>query len=216
MMREHGELHGAVISLAGNPAPGLLDGLDPERLGRDQPPGRMQLIENQNRALLNWTIGPCPTPGWSAMVHPDLPPDEGLGRLWEEVAHMCRLDEDDPVAAWQTRIDQLDGAKDALNARRFDAVHLEGPGTDLTVGLLGSSIWHGGYLRTSTGLVHHPNLPTKEVFTTPDPLRLDRVVTGAKPASWRATSSATSGCGSRAAAPSRSTLQPAPTWSRHG
>ena len=96
MMREHGELHGAVISLAGNPAPGLLDGLDPERLGRDQPPGRMQLIENQNRALLNWTIGPCPTPGWSAMVHPDLPPDEGLGRLWEEVAHMCRLDEDDP------------------------------------------------------------------------------------------------------------------------
>ena len=60
-------------------------------------------------------------------------------------------------------------------------MHLEGPGTDLTVGLLGSSIWHGGYLRTSTGLVHHPNLPTEEVFTTPDPLRLDGVVTGTKP-----------------------------------
>jgi aminopeptidase len=181
MMREHGQEHGASVGLSGNPAPGLLDGLDPKRIGRDQPPGRREAIENLTRAANNWTIAPCPTPGWAALVHPDLEPDAALARLWEQVLHVCRMDCADPVAAWEARVDELDRVKAALNGLRLDAVRLEGPGTDLTVGLLPTSSWMGGFLTTATGVVHHPNLPTEEVFTTPDPTRVDGVVRATKP-----------------------------------
>ena len=78
-------------------------------------------------------------------------PDAGLGassstptstptRRWrkleEQLLHVLRLDEDDPVAAWRERADTLVAAAERLTERGFDALHYEGPGTDLTVGLL--------------------------------------------------------------------------------
>jgi aminopeptidase len=181
MFREHGVHQGAQIALSGPTVPGLLDGIDSERIGRDRPPGRMQALENMTNARNNWTIVPCPTPGWAELVHPDLEPAAALEKLWDEIAVVCRLDTDDPVAAWTQRIDELKRACQALNEHRFDAIHLEGPGTDLRVGLLPGSTWNGGGMRTSWGLDHRANLPTEEVFTSPDPERVEGVVRSTKP-----------------------------------
>jgi aminopeptidase len=181
MVRQHGLNHGASIALSGPVAPGLLEGIDPARIGRDRPPGRKVGLENLTAALNNWTIVPCPTAGWARLVHPGLEPAEALTTLWQQMVRVCRLDEDDPVAAWGERMAQLERACAALNGRRFDAIHLEGPGTDLRVGLLPSSNWNGGGLTTSWGLRHQPNLPTEEVFTTPDPERVDGVARATKP-----------------------------------
>ena len=181
MMREMGEERGASIGLSGPVAPGLLDGADPDRIRRDIPPGRREAIENLRGAKLNWSAIPCPSPGWAALVHPDLDADEALAKLWEQVVHVCRVDEADPVAAWGERMDQIERAKAALNALMLDAVHLRGPGTDLEIGLLPTSRWMGGHLTTHYGLVHHPNLPTEEVFAVPDPARVEGTVRSSKP-----------------------------------
>jgi aminopeptidase len=181
MIRDHGTGHGATIGLSGNPSPGLLEGVDPERIARDGVPARNELRENLAKARNNWTMAPGPTEGWAVMVHPDMEPADALARLWQEVIHMCRLDEDDPVAAWEARIEELNRVKAALDALPLDALQFQGPGTDLKIGLLPGSCWHGGYLTTETGLVHHPNLPTEEVFTTPDPERTEGVVRGSRP-----------------------------------
>jgi aminopeptidase len=108
-------------------------------------------------------------------------PAAALERLERELLHVCRLDEDDPVAAWTQRMDMLVGVAARLTEARFDALRLRGPGTDLTVGLLRSSEWLGARLRTIEGIEHHPNIPTEEVFTTPDPERVDGRVTASKP-----------------------------------
>src|SRR3712207_7129419 len=55
----------------------------------------------------NWTILPAPTPAWAQLVHPDLAPDDALAKLWSEIEHVLRLDEEDPVAAWRARADTL-------------------------------------------------------------------------------------------------------------
>ena len=68
-----------------------------------------------------------------------------------------------------------------LTERRFDAIHLHGPGTDLTIGLFSSSIWEGAEFTTVDGLEHYPNIPSEEVFTTPDPLRADGHVSATLP-----------------------------------
>jgi aminopeptidase len=134
-----------------------------------------------NARTLNWTVGPCPTPGWAQLVHPELEPERGLQLLWQEIAHVCRLDEPDPVAAWEARLEHLVAVATKLGELQLDYLRFEGPGTDLTVGLLPGTRWMGARFSTVDGIVHAPNVPTEEVFTTPDPERVNGVVTSTKP-----------------------------------
>ena len=126
----------ANLHVVGGNDPTVLAGLDPDRLGRDRSPAGKEWLKAVTERTVNWTIGPSPTPVWAAVVHPDLPPAEGLQRLWEEIERVCRLDEDDPVDAWRRRREELVTASDAISERHFDALHYEAPGTDFTVGLL--------------------------------------------------------------------------------
>jgi aminopeptidase len=175
------EARAARVVLSGPVAPRIMDGIDPELAGRDMLPAIRESIAVVNERTTNWTIGPCPTEGWAKLVHPSLDNPSALERLWEQIAHVCRLDEPDPVAAREQRLDQLVRAADRLDALALDALHFSGPGTDLTVGLLPSSRWLCGQFETAAGLRHAPNLPTEEVFTTPDPERVNGTVRATKP-----------------------------------
>src|SRR5206468_6123688 len=130
-----------------------------------------------------WTLSPYPTRAWASLVYPELDGEEALERLWEDVAHVCRLDEPDPARAWHDRIEQIFQVASRLDALDLDALRFEGPGTDLTVGLLPSSRFakEGGASQTRTGVRHVPNIPTEEVYTTPDPERTEGVVAATKP-----------------------------------
>ena len=176
-----GDMRAARIGLTGPSAPGLLNDLDPQRAGRDQLPFLRESSEVVNARTTNWTAVPCPTRPWAALVFGDLEPEVAFERLWEQVIHMCRLDEDDPVAAWRERQDVLVATSERLTQRRFDALHFEGPGTDLRVGLLPTSRWLSARFETIDGIVHMPNLPSEEVFTAPDPARVEGTVTSTKP-----------------------------------
>ena len=176
-----GEQRCARVGLTGPVAPGLLEDLDPVRAGRDRFPQLKESGKVVNDRTTNWTLGPCPTPAWAKLVFPELDEDAALTRLEELVAHVLRLDEEDPVAAWRERADRLVSVAAELTGRRFDALHYEGPGTDLTIGLLPSAAWQAARFETVDGIVHMPNLPTEEVFTSPDPERVDGHVSSTKP-----------------------------------
>ena len=121
-----GKERGAIISLSGPAAPHLFDDLDPDRVGRDRYPSVPEYLTVINDKTVNWCIAPCPTPAWAELVYPDTEPDEALAKLWEDVIHICRLDEDDPIAAWTVRIAELVGAADRMTEQHFDAVQFEG------------------------------------------------------------------------------------------
>jgi aminopeptidase len=180
-MKALGEHRGARIGLSGPVAPRIMDGIDPSLLGKDMLPSIREGIAQVIERTTNWTIAPCPTDAWATLVHPELDAAAALERLWEEVRHVCRLDEPDPVAAWTKRIDELVSVCDRLGSLGLDALRFEGPGTDLRVGLFQSGTWQAGRFSTVDGLDHHPNIPTEEVFTSPDPERVDGVVSATKP-----------------------------------
>jgi aminopeptidase len=176
-----GEQRCAGVTLTGPTDPHAFDDLDPARAGRDVLPRVKESGQVVNDRTSNWTIVPYPTRGWASLVRPNMDADEAFERLWDDIVHVCRLDEIDPIAAWQARIDATATASARLNERRFDAVHFEGPGTDLTIGLFPSSVWANALFRTVDGIDHLANIPTEEVFTSPDPLRADGVVRSTKP-----------------------------------
>jgi aminopeptidase len=175
-----GEQRCARVWVTGHSAPGLFDDLDPARAGSDLMPRLKETGKIVNDRTTNWTIIPYPTEGWARQVHPDL--DGGaLAKLTDELAHILRLDEEDPVAAWWKRFDVTTAAAERLTERRFDALRFRGPGTDLTIGLFASSRWRSATFETVDGIPHKPNLPSEEVFTSPDPARTEGHVTATKP-----------------------------------
>ncbi|MEI6447008.1 MAG: aminopeptidase [Actinomycetes bacterium] len=176
-----GENRCARIGLTGPVEPHLFDDLDPSLVGRDQLPFVAENGKVVSERTTNWTAIPCPTPGWAELCFPDLDPDAALDRLWAEVAHICRLDEPDPVAAWGERMDLLEGVGARLGAIGPSALRFRGPGTDLEVGLLPSSQWIAARFSRDDGLVHMANMPSEEIFTTPDPRRVSGVVRATKP-----------------------------------
>ncbi len=180
-MQHFSDEHAARISLSGPHAPHALDGVPAERSGVDLLPYLPIIGEIVNAATTNWCVAPSPTPEWAQIVYPDLEPTEAFDRLWGAIAHVCRLDEDDPAAAWTERMETVKRSAKAMTERQFDAIHLHGPGTDLTVGLFRSSKWHAAEFITVDGLAHYPNIPSEETFTTPDPLRVDGHVSATLP-----------------------------------
>jgi len=173
--------HAARITLSGPHAPHALEGLDPARAGRDLLPYLPQTGEIVNRMTTSWCIIPAPTRPWAEIVYPELELEDAYAKLWESVAHICRLDADDPGDAWQDRDVTLKEHARRLTERRFDAIRLHGIGTDLTIGLLPSAHWAAGDLVTVDGRRHSPNIPTEELFTTPDPARVDGHVSATMP-----------------------------------
>jgi len=176
-----GEERGAEISLSGPVEPHLFDDLDPDRLGRDVFPRVKEWTTVINERTVNWCVAPGPSENWAKLVHPELEPSAALDKLWEQIVHICRLDEQDPEAAWRERNLGLKGVAERLTERRFDRIELEGPGTNLTIGLLPTSRWVGGGEETVDGIAHMANLPTEEVFTSPDPERVEGTVRATKP-----------------------------------
>src|ERR1700754_3208268 len=151
-----GRERGAAITLSGPVAPGLMDDLDPVRSGRDRLPAIRETGEFVSRREINWTILPGPTPAWAELVHPDLDPNAALAKLEDQLLHVLRLDEEDPVAAWKSRADRLVEVAAKLTARRFDALHYTGPGTDCTVGLFAGAVWQAARFSTAAGIPHMP------------------------------------------------------------
>ncbi|HEU5062500.1 MAG TPA: aminopeptidase [Solirubrobacterales bacterium] len=170
-VRDLTERGGASILVTGPTCPGLLDRLDPRRVALASR-GPSAEWRNANRAI-NWTIVPAATEGWAADLRPQLPIDDAVAALWADIAHVCRLDAPDPIAAWKERLEALRERAVWLTAQELRAVRFEGPGTDLTIGLMEGVRWERAEMVTPGGIGFVPNLPTEEVYTTPDSARVD-------------------------------------------
>jgi aminopeptidase len=181
-MKQLGALHGVRISISPYLTPGLLDGIDPARTGKDQLPTVPESYQVLNEGTTSWCVIPWVTPTWARRVFPDLDGEAALEALTRDVLYTLRLDEDDPVAAWRARFADLERVGAAIGAAGVDAVHFEGPGTDLTIGLLPSSrfVTVASWVNVD-GVAFAANLPSEEILTTPDPERADGVISATLP-----------------------------------
>jgi aminopeptidase len=182
-LAELGRQHCARITLTPVVPPGVLDHVPPERAGRDALPMLPTMFDVINARTTNWNVSPWPTPEWARLVHPELDDGKAIAKLWEQLEFVLRLDEDDPAEAWRGRLRELHDVGRRIDERRFDALRFQGPGTDLTVGLLPTSRFAGDAAGAETvdGVEFAPNLPTEEINTAPDPDRADGIVTATTP-----------------------------------
>lgn len=180
------------LSLVGNEFPDIFDDVDPTRM-RQVAAARSRHLKFYMQAVManrmQWCVAAVPTPAWAARIFPDQPADQAMERLWTTIFRTCRLDHEDPVAAWRQHDQQLKQVVTFLAARQVQALHFvdstpgpDGkPRTDLTVGLTDRPQWLAASAVTPSGVTFFPNMPTEELFTTPHNGRTHGWVRTSKP-----------------------------------
>ncbi|MEO8606851.1 MAG: aminopeptidase [Chloroflexota bacterium] len=182
----HVKQGGALLGIVAND-PDLFKGQDPDMIGVLQ---KVASEQNQELGILisrwttNWLLVSLPTPAWAAKIFPNVPAEEQQDRLWEAIFKICRIDQDDPVAAWNDHVQKLGAVTEYLNQKRYSAMRLTAPGTDVTIGLAEGHIWFGGSTLGQNGVSFIPNVPTEEVFTMPHKDRVNGVVKATKPLNY--------------------------------
>jgi aminopeptidase len=159
----------ALLFLQGS-QPRLLDGVPAERVAElrrigweNFGPVAQQLVQGAT----NWTVAPAPSPAWAHTAYPDLPSDQRLAALWQDVFTATRVNEPSPLAAWKLHLRLLQRECATLNQQRLRTLRYKGEGTDLTVALPPGHVWCTAQLATKSGLSFVANLPTEEIFTAP-------------------------------------------------
>ena len=170
------------------PNPDLLKPADPARIAQWQKVAgkaskRLMAYTMQNK--VKWCVTAVASPAWAEAAFPDLPEEEAMQKLWENIFKATRVDQDDPIAAWEKHDQELKKHEAFLNEARFDRVRYQGPGTDLMVGLVKNHVWKGGSGFSQKGDRFFPNIPTEEVFSMPDADRVDGTLRATMPLSVR-------------------------------
>lgn len=163
---------GANLKLIGMEDPDAFESVNPSKLNRVQQ-SRMRAVKRfRDIGIMNsgvhWCVAAVSTPKWGKQIFPELDEVAAGQRLWEEILKICRADHADCLEVWKVHNAALQQRGRILTDLKLRELHFTGPGTDLRVGLSDQAIFMGGQSDSTRGVPFEPNLPTEEVFTTPD------------------------------------------------
>jgi len=169
------------LVIYGDEDPCMFEGADLGRLARLNAASHRAgkpLMEAMLSFAVPWCLVPYPTDAWArlALDSPDASGDE----LWPVLLDAMRLS-GGSAAIPLAHFNKLAGRAAALSDLRLDSLLFAGPGTDLRVGLSPRSLWMGGAVATPNNRSFTPNIPTEEIFTTPDFRRTEGRVTCTRP-----------------------------------
>jgi len=164
------EQNWAAIALRGSEDPDILEGSDAGRVGilrKALAVSREAFSDGISSNRIAWNVCLWPTVLWARKVLGEDHPDWEK-RIWDILTPILRLDHDDPAVAWTEHDGELKRRAGCLNGKKYERIHLTGPGTDLNVRLKPDRIWVGGSCLNRAGTRFFPNIPTEEIFSTPD------------------------------------------------
>ncbi len=168
----------AFLSLSST-LPGFYEDVDAEllsRVSRYQMKSISEYKEYQLKGLIKWNISAVPNSIWAK----DLFGSEDEDLLWNLIFDICLIREDNPVFSWKEKLMCLKKRADYLNQLKIDKlIYHNSLGTDLEIGLPNGYLFQSADEGTGNGNI--VNMPTEEVFTSPDRLRVKGRVYSSKP-----------------------------------
>ncbi|MFU7514939.1 aminopeptidase [Clostridium sp. HCS.1] len=176
-----------VISISASDPDGY-KGIPMEKISAFQKSRQLALKEYYDYSMSNkirWTVVSVPTEAWAMKVFKDSNSKDAVDKLWEVIFDVVRLNNDDPIKAWDVHNKNIAKKLEFLNEYKFKKLHYKNSqGTDLTIELPEDHIWLGGAEKCSSGIEFNANMPTEEVFTLPKRNGVNGTVTSSKPLSY--------------------------------
>lgn len=164
--------------------PDLLKDVDPARVAKASKASAEAMKEFRKYTMndrIAWSIISIPTADWSKKIFPGTDEEEAKEKLWEQIFKIVRVDQEDPIAAWDEHNKNLKDAVQVLTEKNYQKLIFKAPGTDITFDLPKGHIWKGGGAKTEDGRHFNPNMPTEEVFTVPHKYGVNGTVSSTKP-----------------------------------
>ncbi len=175
----------ANLKIIGSESPEILSDLPPKRVNDVRLHQFLALKyfydEGIGKSGVHWTVAAAATPAWGKKIFPELSESDAEMKLWEHIFSICRLEDERFLDRWNEHDALLHSRADFLNTLKIKEVHFTGPGTDLKVLLSPKAIFKGGSDLGPRGVNFEPNVPTEEVFTTPDYRGTNGVVRTTRP-----------------------------------
>lgn len=137
-----------------------------------------------SNSTISWCVAAMPSQEWSQKVFPEATPEEAMEKLWNNIFEATRVDQKDPVEAWNNHLKELNTKMDFLNNNPIKTLHYKAKGTDLVVELPNKHIWMGGGEDNAKGVYFIANMPTEEIFTMPLKTGVNGYVSSTKPLSY--------------------------------
>ena len=163
------------IGIIADADPFELEGIDPEkqmrRMRAFQLPRKL-FNDKEARGEYTWTLGMYPPAAVAAVAQ------MSLQGFWEQLIRACYLDHEDPIGKWKEVFQHLEGVREWLNSLPIDRLHVEAEGTDLWLTLGDKRVWRGGSGR---------NIPSFEIFTSPDWRDTNGMISFNQPVSYQGT-----------------------------
>ena len=178
---------GAAILHIRSTNPDLLQNIDPSRVAKANKAAAEAMINFRNYTMndkIPWSIISIPSGDWAQKIFPDKPKEDAVESLWEAIVNIVRVDQEDPIAAWDKHNATLKTARQVLNGKNYQKLIFNAPGTDLEMELPQGHIWKGGSAEAETGVTFNPNIPTEEVFSMPHKYGVNGTVASTKPLNY--------------------------------
>src|SRR5690625_4480428 len=178
---------GAAVLFIRSTNPDLLKDVNPLLTAKANKAGA-EAMKNFRKYTMNdkitWSIISIPTGDWAQKIFPDKSKEDAIQSLWEAIVKIVRVDQDDPVAAWEAHNETLKIAREILNKRNYQKLVFTAPGTNLEIELPEGHIWKGGSAESEKGITFNPNMPTEEVFSLPHKYGVNGTVASTKPLNY--------------------------------
>lgn len=131
--------------------------------------------EKQLNSEIPWCIAVVPNIYWAKELFPNS--KTPLEEFWETLSKMCMLDKENPIDEWNELLNRERNITNKLNKLKIKKLHYQNSlGTNLTVELSSKALW-----KSASSGKWIVNMPSYEVFTTPDYRKTEGIVYSSKP-----------------------------------
>lgn len=135
--------------------------------------------ELQANNKISWCISAVSTKDWGNIVFKN--DKNSYNKLWDTIFDICMINKENPCLAWQNKTANSKKVCQKLTNLNVKTLHYSNDmGTDLTIELPKNNIWCDG-----TSIINNRellvNIPTEEVFTTPNKYKTNGIVYSSKP-----------------------------------
>ncbi len=136
--------------------------------------------KKRNKNELSWCIAALPNQNWADKIYPN--EKDNLKKLWKTILDICLITKKEPRKALKEKL-----AKTAKRAQKLNKLNLRSLkytnslGTDLTIELPDEYVFHSTEMILVDGRKIIPNMPSEEVYTSPNFKKTNGIVYASKP-----------------------------------
>ena len=179
---EYAKKQGGILFVA-SAVPGLMNDIEPEKINKRVIEGlktNEYYRQNMDNGSFTWSIAAYPNQKWAEQVFPN--DKKAYEKLYMRIIEACMCDKDNPLQAWDDYLIQANAIAETLNSLEIINLHYKNSlGTNLYIEMPKNHIWKGIGIKNLKGNIILQNIPSYEIFSSPDYRKTTGIVYSSKP-----------------------------------